>query len=63
MLNKNDTQTINFAKGKYNAKSKRFIEKMAAKWAVTMRDAEVRILTEQADLDLNKTKNENINDY
>lgn len=57
MLNKNDTQIINFAKAKYNAKSKRFIQKMAAKWAVTMRDAEVRILTEQADLDLNKTKN------
>ena len=57
MLNKNDTQKINFAKGRYDAKSKGFIAKMAAKWGITMRDAESRILTQQADLDLNKTKN------
>jgi hypothetical protein len=48
MLSNNKKQKINFAKNRYDAKTKDFIQQRAGYWGVTMRAAETKILTELA---------------
>jgi hypothetical protein len=45
MLSNNKKQKINFAKNRYDAKTKDFIQQRAGYWGVTMRAAETKILS------------------